>query len=89
LEEDGFNFCKKFRDAVDRILKREVALIEAEKNDTKKIHMMNNLTIKSDQFDSIFDVKRHELLKSRGERKFSHKALMGAIMISLYKEETR
>lgn len=51
--------------------------------------MANNLKIKTDQFQTIFDEARHEALRLRGERKFSHKALLGVIMINMYSDEPR
>ena len=84
-------------------------LLQAEDNDAKRVHMMNNYKIKRDQFETIFDPRRsdfdavprvdkaphalpncrHEALRARGERRFTHKALLGIIMIMLYKEEPR
>lgn len=89
LEEDGFNFPKKFKQAVDSILARDYMAVEEEENEAKKMHMLNNLKIKRDQFEAIFDERRHKALMARGERKFTHRALMGVIMICLYKEEPR
>jgi tryptophan 2,3-dioxygenase len=40
-------------------------------------------------FDSIFDVSTHEALIKRGERRFSHRAMQGAIMITFYRDEPR
>ncbi|KAG9509410.1 Tryptophan 2,3-dioxygenase, partial [Fragariocoptes setiger] len=40
-------------------------------------------------FDSIFDQQVHQQMLSRGERRFSHKAMQGALMISLYRDEPR
>ena len=37
----------------------------------------------------MFDPEIHEALKKRGERRFSLKALQGALMISLYRDEPR
>ena len=50
---------------------------------------MANLRRKKEQFDSIFDQELHEALRKRGERRFSLKALQGALMISLYRDEPR
>ena len=36
-------------------------------------------------FDSIFDVKVHEALRARGERRWSHRAFQGALMVSFYR----
>lgn len=40
-------------------------------------------------YKSIFDPEAHNALVSRGERRFSHKALQGAIMITFYRDEPR
>lgn len=42
-----------------------------------------------DVYYTIFDQDAHEALVSRGERKFSYKAMQGAIMITLYRDEPR
>lgn len=40
---------------------------------------------RSTLFDSIFNVKVHEALVARGERRWSHQAFQGALMISFYR----
>ena len=50
---------------------------------------MANLRRKKEQFDSIFEPEIHDALRKRGERRFSLKALQGALMISLYRDEPR
>lgn len=42
-----------------------------------------------DVYHTIFDKNAHEALVSRGERRFSYKAMQGAIMITLYRDEPR
>lgn len=42
-----------------------------------------------DVYNTIFNPEAHAALVSRGERKFSYKALQGAIMITLYRDEPR
>lgn len=42
-----------------------------------------------DVYHTIFDQEAHEALVARGERKFSFKAMQGAIMITLYRDEPR
>lgn len=44
---------------------------------------------KKEQFESIFDEKTHDALVRRGERRFSHKAMRGAILITFYRDEPR
>ena len=50
-----------------------------------KTHLMSNYRKKKEQFDSIFDPEKHNALVKRGERRFSHKALLGALMIICYR----
>jgi len=40
-------------------------------------------------FDSILDAKQYEKIREKGERRFTHLAFQGAMMIHLYREEPR
>lgn len=40
-------------------------------------------------YQSIFDFEIHNALVMRGERRFSHMAFQGAIMITCYRDEPR
>jgi len=84
-----FNFAAKYKEAIDKILVESLELIEAEDNIAMKTHLMSNYSKKKEQFDSIFDPEKHNALVKRGERRFSHNALLGALMISCYSEEPR
>lgn len=42
-----------------------------------------------DVYETIFNPASHEALVSRGERRFTYKALQGAIMINFYRDEPR
>ena len=48
----------------------------------EEVEMVNR---RSALFDSIFDVKVHEALCARGERRWSHRAFQGALMVSFYR----
>ena len=50
---------------------------------------MAQLRKKKTQFDSLFDPHMHLALLARGERRFSLKAIQGALMITLYSAEQR
>jgi hypothetical protein len=43
----------------------------------------------ADTFRSLIDEKFHQQLVARGERRLSHQALLGALMIMLYREQPR
>merc|ERR1711978_302834 len=70
-------------------MKEALQEIEAETNETKKTHLLSNYKKKQEQFESIFDSEVHAALVRRGERRFTHKALLGALMIVSYCQEPR
>ena len=87
--EGDFNFPVRYKATIDKIMAESLGKIEAEENEAMKTHLMTSYKNKKQQFDSIFDKSVHDALVKRGERRFSHKALQGALMISMYSEEPR
>ncbi|KYN10496.1 Tryptophan 2,3-dioxygenase [Trachymyrmex cornetzi] len=89
LETHDFDFWGKYKRAVEKMLtEQEQAIHKLSKECIKDYHLAN---VRSRQavFDSIFNESLHNALVSRGERRFSHSALQGAIMITLYRDEPR
>ena len=85
----NFDFATKYKNAVDDIMDKSMKEIEDETNTAKKTHLLSNYRKKKEQFNSIFDSEIHAALVKRGERRFSHKALLGALMIVSYCQEPR
>merc|ERR1711874_381635 len=73
--ESDFDFASKYKEAVGNIM--------------KEAHLLSNYRKKRQQFESIFDSEVHAALVRRGERRFTHKALLGALMIVSYCQEPR
>ncbi|KAB7495946.1 Tryptophan 2,3-dioxygenase [Armadillidium nasatum] len=89
LEESGFNFWKKYRIVVDGILANQKREVETAANESLKSHLSSQFKKRKEMFDSIFDIRVHNALVARGDRRLSHRALQGALMISFYREEPR
>ena len=89
LKEDEFNFWECYKSAVNQILDEDRMDAEATENEEERKAAIDDCKRKSEMFDSVFDVKKHNALKARGDRRFSHKAFQGALMISLYRDEPR
>lgn len=89
LEEEGFNFWKKYKIAVDTTQEEKRREAEAEKEEHLRNHIYAQYKRRQELFDSIFDEKIHNALVARGERRLSHRALQGALMISFYREVPR
>ncbi|EDO49705.1 predicted protein, partial [Nematostella vectensis] len=89
LETDGFNFWGKYKRSVHAWMVDLKA--EAENAPSKALKSERLKTLKGtvETFETIFSEERHNQLVARGERKFSHKALQGALMISFYRDEPR
>jgi tryptophan 2,3-dioxygenase len=87
--EDNF-FCKEYEKSVNKYLTDTYltpADEETDENDRKSLLDEYKKTL--DAFCTIFDKEKHDKLVERGERKLSHKALWGALMIWLNRDEPR
>ncbi|XP_057662899.1 tryptophan 2,3-dioxygenase [Diorhabda carinulata] len=89
LEEEGFNFWGKYQKSVEDTLNEEREKANREKVETLRKYKLNELEKRVEVYQSIFRPEIHNALLSRGERRFSHKALQGAIMITFYRDEPR
>ncbi|XP_077464641.1 tryptophan 2,3-dioxygenase A isoform X1 [Stigmatopora argus] len=89
LETDGFNFWESLEINIFNGLRTEEQNIEQMSDSEDKEEMMAELLKQKELFTSLFDIKRHDHLVSKGERRLSYKALQGALMIYFYREEPR
>lgn len=90
LEERGFNFWGKYEKVVSLMLEQQRKKSEVEEVDSdKRNYLVEDYKKRKELFQSIFDQNVHNGLVARGERRFSHKALQGAMMISFYRNEPR
>jgi tryptophan 2,3-dioxygenase len=87
--EDNF-LLKEYEKSVNRYLKDTyVTPAEEETNETYRQGLLDEYKKTLDSFATIFDKEKHDKLVERGERKLSHKALWGALMIWLNRDEPR
>ncbi|XP_043289978.1 tryptophan 2,3-dioxygenase [Venturia canescens] len=89
LEESCFDFWDKYRRSVDAMLAEQE---EAARKTTKvevRNYMLANVESRRAVFDTIFNESHHKALVARGERRFTHSAFQGAVMITLYRDEPR
>lgn len=89
LEADGFNFWEKFRQSVEQLLNDEENEAKEEVDESFRNYRLMDIDKRREVYLSIFDQNVHDALVSRGERRFTYKALQGAIMITLYRDEPR
>lgn len=89
LDEEDFCFWEKYKKAVTSLLDAKKAEAESQPEEGERTLQLSEWRRKLELFESVFDVKKHNALVARGDRRFSHKALQGALMISLYRDEPR
>ena len=63
--------------------------LQKEPNEAKRATLEEGLKKRQELFGSITDRRIHDSLVARGERRLTHRALQGALMISFYREEPR
>ncbi|CAG2104656.1 unnamed protein product [Medioppia subpectinata] len=89
LEKHEFDFWEKYKKVVNQLMDQIKTDADNESEEQQKALLMDEWKRKTELFDSIFDVNKHNALMARGDRRFTHKALQGALMVSLYKDEPR
>jgi len=89
LEKTGFNFWKKFEQSVKKFLDSEEVKASEEKCEIVRKYNLMDIEKRREVYRTVFDEEIHEALLKRGERRFSYKALQGAIMITFYRDEPR
>ena len=60
-----------------------------EPNPTAREAALEDVKKTADTFRSLIDEKFHQQLLARNDRRMSHRALQGALMIMLYREQPR
>lgn len=89
LEFDKFNFLDAYKRAVEHMLQKERDAINASdilSAETKKQRLIM-VGDTSTYFQAVFDEGKFEEMRTRGEVKFSYRAMIGALFIFLYRDE--
>lgn len=90
LETHEFNFWKKYDLAVNQWLQTEYYSPAMEESDPDvRLVKMAAYEKQKGAFQSILEVDKYNEFLQRGERRMSHKAFQGALLISLYRDEPR
>ena len=63
--------------------------VQDEPNPTAREAALEDVKKTADTFRSLIDEKFHQQLVARSERRLSHRAFLGALMIMLYREQPR
>lgn len=89
LNKEEFSFWKAYRGTVQESLMNDKEAISKNPtlNEKAKEIQVENLLATIRTFKSLFDSDEYQKLLDLGKRKISQKAILGALFISLYREE--
>lgn len=87
LEENGFNFWKKLEDSFRQMVDDQIKVINEEKDKECQESLLLEMKRMEETFDQVFKQDLYNFLRAKGDRRFTWKALQGAMMISLYRKE--
>lgn len=89
LEFSGFNFLEKYKQAVQKMIDREMEAIRTSDylGDKQKEMRLKMLGDTDSYFRSVLDENYHNEQVEQGNLRFSHKATIAALLINLYRDE--
>jgi tryptophan 2,3-dioxygenase len=85
-----FNFWDEFKKSIDTISKEDEEIIlknSASLSELQKNIQLENLRLTRENFQSLFDSKKHQMLVENRQRTLSQKAILNALFILLYRDE--
>lgn len=90
IESSDFNFWEQYQISAHRWIEDcYLKPAQASRDAAQREARMSEYQKQIDTFRSIFETEQHNVLVERGDRRFSHRASQGALMISLYRDEPR
>jgi tryptophan 2,3-dioxygenase len=89
LHYGDFNFRESYKSTVQQILAAERDEVAADSSLTEESRKRRLQMIKDNErhFESILDRNKHQELLEKGERRLSHKAMLAALFIHLYRHQ--
>jgi tryptophan 2,3-dioxygenase len=89
LRVGDFDFWREYRQAVDAMLGAERGRIEKDPDlePADRARRLARFAGTEATFEALFDAARHEALRREGRRRLSHRALLAAVLINLYRDE--
>lgn len=89
LTSSNFDFLDAYRSAAWKMLAEERAGIARAKgiSDEERERRMRRVQDTEDNFRSVLEKERHEQLMQSGDRRFSYRATLAALLINLYRDQ--
>ena len=89
LKFQDFNFWREYEAAVEKMLKKDTAIIEENVTltDREKQFQLNDLMMTKTKFESVLSEEKYNSHKQKGHFRLSHQGFLGALFVNLYRDE--
>ncbi|MBS1518142.1 MAG: tryptophan 2,3-dioxygenase [Bacteroidetes bacterium] len=89
LNTDEFNFWNYYKDAVGVTLENEKSIIlnNPSLTDEKKAKQLEVFESTKENFEALLDEGKYNELRKNGHRRLSHRSMLAALFINLYRDE--
>ncbi len=89
LKLDDFDFVEKYTEAVQKMIDKEKAAIQASEylTDKEKAKRLEMVGSNDTYFNAILSEKNHNQLVQEGKKRLSYSATLAALFINLYRDE--
>ncbi len=89
LEFEKFDFWRAFSEAVDQMLDSDRHIIQTNPvlSDAERNVQLNELQATRSRFAAVLDKEQFDALREAGEFRLSHRAILAALFIHLYRDE--
>ncbi|HMO13354.1 MAG TPA: tryptophan 2,3-dioxygenase family protein [Pirellulaceae bacterium] len=89
LNFEGFDFWHEYERSVEQMLERDRNIIESNSTLPPNVleHQLAELDATRMRFNALFDQSKFDELRAAGEFRFSHRGMLVAIFINLYRDE--
>ena len=86
---DDFNFWDQYQNAVERMVKSDREIINANKQltDSEKSNYLQQYNVTEKMFNALFDESMYTKRLNNGEMRLSYKATHAALLIFLYRDQ--
>jgi tryptophan 2,3-dioxygenase len=89
--KENFNFWEEYKQSITQMINEDEVTIKtnsASLSEKEKMMQLEFIKITRETFESLFDEKKHQVLIDNKQRKLSQKAILNALFIQLYRDES-
>lgn len=89
LKFENFDFLKNYQQSVQKMLQKDKEIISQNPTLSSETRQQQLLSLEHTRqnFEALFDEKKHEVLIKKGERRISYRATLAALFIFLYRDQ--